>query len=335
MKNIIVPKSEKDILDISVENRLFIFWQSSGVNPIPGYLSLCLETLVRFNPDVSLLFVNYDNIPVLVGDGIDLQRFVNLSLPMQSDILCAYFIYNYGGTFVDVDMIYTGKFDLSTNGDTDTLSMFGDPGNFVHLAFFHTHKPRNFLLWYIYQMQKYKLSLLPIDRAANLNWDYLGNSIIDPIVKETATNPSAPRLNVIPNDTVILEDKFHIPTYGPNTYAEFYFSKPTALPIETIIAKARHNIIFLHNSWTPRQYLTMTASEFIKCDITISKIFRYLLGTDTIKDDDLIQIPIAKNTTMGASASSKAIPSIAQSKVGRNVLCPCGSGKKYKRCCGI
>ena len=26
--------------------------------------------------------------------------------------------------------------------------------------------------------------------------------------------------------------------------------------------------------------------------------------------------------------------SIAKSKVGRNQPCPCGSGKKYKHCCG-
>jgi uncharacterized protein len=26
--------------------------------------------------------------------------------------------------------------------------------------------------------------------------------------------------------------------------------------------------------------------------------------------------------------------SSASSKVGRNALCPCGSGKKYKKCCG-
>jgi len=25
---------------------------------------------------------------------------------------------------------------------------------------------------------------------------------------------------------------------------------------------------------------------------------------------------------------------IAEKKVGRNELCPCGSGKKYKKCCG-
>jgi len=27
-------------------------------------------------------------------------------------------------------------------------------------------------------------------------------------------------------------------------------------------------------------------------------------------------------------------PVTAEKKVGRNELCPCGSGKKYKRCCG-
>jgi uncharacterized protein YecA (UPF0149 family) len=29
----------------------------------------------------------------------------------------------------------------------------------------------------------------------------------------------------------------------------------------------------------------------------------------------------------------EAVPAGA-SKIGRNQLCPCGSGKKYKRCCG-
>lgn len=31
--------------------------------------------------------------------------------------------------------------------------------------------------------------------------------------------------------------------------------------------------------------------------------------------------------------SGGAIPAVSQ-KVGRNELCPCGSGKKYKKCCG-
>jgi hypothetical protein len=30
----------------------------------------------------------------------------------------------------------------------------------------------------------------------------------------------------------------------------------------------------------------------------------------------------------------QAVPARTADKVGRNDLCPCGSGKKYKKCCG-
>jgi len=30
----------------------------------------------------------------------------------------------------------------------------------------------------------------------------------------------------------------------------------------------------------------------------------------------------------------KIVPQINDTKVGRNDICPCGSGKKYKKCCG-
>ena len=32
--------------------------------------------------------------------------------------------------------------------------------------------------------------------------------------------------------------------------------------------------------------------------------------------------------------STKTTPSNSNNKVGRNDPCPCGSGKKYKKCCG-
>ncbi len=32
--------------------------------------------------------------------------------------------------------------------------------------------------------------------------------------------------------------------------------------------------------------------------------------------------------------NSLALPAIQEKKVGRNDPCPCGSGKKYKKCCG-
>jgi preprotein translocase subunit SecA len=38
----------------------------------------------------------------------------------------------------------------------------------------------------------------------------------------------------------------------------------------------------------------------------------------------------------GAAATATAVKTIVrdQPKIGRNDLCPCGSGKKYKKCCG-
>ena len=41
------------------------------------------------------------------------------------------------------------------------------------------------------------------------------------------------------------------------------------------------------------------------------------------------------NTTAAkAEAQAKAKPVRTGPKVGRNDPCPCGSGKKYKKCCG-
>ncbi|MDB2614347.1 SEC-C metal-binding domain-containing protein [Chlamydiales bacterium] len=35
------------------------------------------------------------------------------------------------------------------------------------------------------------------------------------------------------------------------------------------------------------------------------------------------------------SSAPKGVPQQAEDKVGRNTVCPCGSGKKYKQCCGL
>jgi uncharacterized protein YchJ len=47
----------------------------------------------------------------------------------------------------------------------------------------------------------------------------------------------------------------------------------------------------------------------------LSKLPEYL--TNQSDDNEVVQAPIIKNNT-----------------VGRNEPCPCGSGKKYKKCCG-
>ncbi len=62
----------------------------------------------------------------------------------------------------------------------------------------------------------------------------------------------------------------------------------------------------------------------------ITKIFekngwKYTIGLEPDKPEDITALERLLNPPK---------PKIAEKKVGRNEPCPCGSGKKYKKCCG-
>ena len=298
---LLLPKSEQDILDIPIQNRVFIYWQSAEDNSIPGYLSLCLQTLIKFNPHITLILINYDNLPELVGSDLDLQRLARLTFPIQSDLLVMYFTYKYGGAFVDVDTIYTGKFDLFHSADPNTLYAVGKPGSIAHLAFFLSLKERSFLLWHILQMQKVKLSLIPTTGEIDLPWDLLGNSIVNPLVVEAATSPDAPNLHILSNNTIFLETqfglakKYQLKGYGWHIYNRFYFYSNAEISTESIVKAPKHNMACLHNSWTQKKFKEMNVNEFLEQDIVMTRLFKYLLGD--IKEEELIKIPKAKRNS--------------------------------------
>ena len=52
--------------------------------------------------------------------------------------------------------------------------------------------------------------------------------------------------------------------------------------------------------------------------------------TDEAKRSEVVKV----TSTGGAGEPAKRKPVVAAKKVGRNDPCPCGSGKKYKKCCG-
>jgi SWIM/SEC-C metal-binding protein len=52
---------------------------------------------------------------------------------------------------------------------------------------------------------------------------------------------------------------------------------------------------------------------------------QYILGIEPDKPEDISDL----DRYLGPSTLKRAEP-----KVGRNDPCPCGSGKKYKKCCG-
>ncbi len=55
------------------------------------------------------------------------------------------------------------------------------------------------------------------------------------------------------------------------------------------------------------------------------KGWKYTIGLEPDKPEDITNLEILSNP---------AKPKIAEKKVGRNEPCPCGSGNKYKKCCG-
>ncbi|MBC8417397.1 MAG: PBPRA1643 family SWIM/SEC-C metal-binding motif protein [Pseudomonadota bacterium] len=54
------------------------------------------------------------------------------------------------------------------------------------------------------------------------------------------------------------------------------------------------------------------------------KGWEYTIGLDPDKPEDITDLKILLN---------RPKPVISEKKVGRNEPCPCGSGKKYKKCC--
>ncbi len=53
--------------------------------------------------------------------------------------------------------------------------------------------------------------------------------------------------------------------------------------------------------------------------------WKYTIGLEPDKPEDITDLEILLNPPT---------VKIAEKKVGRNEPCPCGSGKKYKKCCG-
>ena len=58
----------------------------------------------------------------------------------------------------------------------------------------------------------------------------------------------------------------------------------------------------------------------------------YLLKAEIRQNLEVKQVK--GNTNSGADKTSKSRTIKKEKKVGRNDPCPCGSGKKYKQCCG-
>ena len=82
---------------------------------------------------------------------------------------------------------------------------------------------------------------------------------------------------------------------------------------------------------------TIEADSQVKIDVDLEKLYYNMVGA---KAEWLYQLPQWKNIlseekrTELYKAQKRSTTIVKGKKIGRNDPCPCGSGKKYKFCCG-
>ena len=88
---------------------------------------------------------------------------------------------------------------------------------------------------------------------------------------------------------------------------------------------------------TPNPIETMTEDTEVSLDIDLEKLYYNMVEA---KADWLYELP-AWNSLLSVERRKelylkqrKSGTIVKEKKVGRNDPCPCGSGKKYKHCCG-
>lgn len=88
---------------------------------------------------------------------------------------------------------------------------------------------------------------------------------------------------------------------------------------------------------TPNNIEEMEADTEVTIEIDPEKLYMNMVGCNaewlyTLEEWDAIFTPEKRKELYKTEKSSKTV--IKPPKVGRNDPCPCGSGKKYKFCCG-
>ena len=165
--------------------------------------------------------------------------------------------------------------------------------------------------------------------------------ILPPIPKEKIDPASGKIQNIIPNSYNAIWDTGATNTVISQKVIDECNLKPIGKAIVHTATDVRECLTFLVSVFLPNKMfvrsLRVTQGSPGNCDV--------LIGMDIIAAGDFaITHPDGKTTfsfRMPAVGEIDFVtgkhysPPITAPKVGRNDPCPCGSGKKYKKCCGF
>ncbi|MBP3821260.1 SEC-C domain-containing protein [bacterium] len=94
-----------------------------------------------------------------------------------------------------------------------------------------------------------------------------------------------------------------------------------------MVAEKHSNFMEIVNSVLAKNY---SLEELLK------KYKRRYLANKIMSSTTVLYRSNAFSSTLGIIEEEEEKPKIEiTQKIGRNDLCPCGSGKKYKKCCGM
>ena len=261
-------------------NRIFTFWEP--VENMPDYISLCIETWKKFLPEYEIVLLDYKNLDNWLGKNYyDSILYEEFSLPKQADAIRCALLNRYGGIWLDADTIITSrKFKNLLNNNSDFI-LLGK-----HIGFIMANSNSKILLkWQeeifkklkYYKKSRHFINLYRIFNRTKYkqlkNWNYLGNGILDKHL-DIANSKDFCSIDVYLNNILPEKSKNNNLDLSPSLlYQNFYFNNNYSLDF----LENNCGIILLHNSWTPNKYKQMDKKEFLKQEITLAKLFKYLL----------------------------------------------------------
>jgi hypothetical protein len=270
---------------LSNTKKIFTFWEPK--EKLHPYLKLCIQTWQKFLPDYEIIIVDYSDLDDLLGkDYYDRILYSDFSLAKQADAIRCSLLKKYGGIWLDTDTIVTSekvRDILNTNADFTLINR--------HIGFIVAKQNIRILQdWekgikrrlFIYKMCKnFKIinslfSLVKWEYRQMHSWDSLGNSILNRYLdwdfEKSFVSLDRLKLKALPEMNWSIENNINLKSQ--NLYHEFYFENDFS---DYALADS-FGIIYLHNSWTPDKYKQMTKEELLKHNITLSNIFKAILG---------------------------------------------------------
>lgn len=265
-------------------NKIFTFWEPK--EKLPGYVKLCMRTWEKYLSDSEVVVCDYETTKeYLSEDEFAAVDFRQMPLAKQSDAIRCALLKKHGGIWMDADTIITsadgiaalqqGECCMLNNGNTHKLF-----GAYIYAA----HPGCEFLnAWHeqlLPRIASYKLAwrfrmfrfLFHQAWKRMKNWDYCVNAIIDPLAARY-TPPKFVELNGIERGVIPERAQRRAGESAQQAYLRYWFERGAEYQDTTESC----GLIFLHNSWTPAEFMRMSESEFLKQDIPLAKLLSKLL----------------------------------------------------------